>query len=139
MELLFTIRFEKFRDSLLSLEKIKHLNWPDDDNLYGFIWCGVISKFCITFDISYKLMKDILVEYHGITTFAKGSPREILRESFQAGVIDDDAWLKMLVARNEIVHEYKDYDHVDDWCQKIVNDFLPLFERLSLYTETVLK
>ena len=138
MELKFTARYEKYLDSLSSLEKIKGLEWPDNEDLFGFIWCGVISKFCITFDLSYKLIKDILVEYHGITNFAKGSPREILREAFQAGIISDDAWLIMLGARNEIVHEYKDYDHVDDWCQKIVNDYLPLFDHLSQYTKNIL-
>jgi nucleotidyltransferase substrate binding protein (TIGR01987 family) len=139
MELQFIARFEKYQDSLSSLEKIKKIDWPKDENLYGFIWCGVISKFCITFDLSFKLIKDILVEYHGITNFAKGSPREILREGFQAGIINSDTWLIMLKARNEIVHEYKDYDHVDDWCKKIVNDYLPLFEGLSLYTKEILK
>ena len=138
MELKFTARFEKYLDSLSSLEKIKDLDWPDNEDLFGFIWCGVIAKFCITFDLSYKLIKDILVEYHGITSFAKGSPREILREAFQAGIISDDAWLIMLGARNEIVHEYKDYDRVDDWCQKIVSDYLPLFNNLSLYTKNIL-
>ena len=139
MELRFTARYEKYMDSFLSLAKIREINWPDDENLFGFIWCGLISKFCITFDLSYKLIKDILVEYHGVTNFAKGSPREILRAAFQANIISDDSWLIMLKARNEIVHEYKDYEHVDEWCKKIVEVYLPLFESLSEYTDEILK
>jgi len=98
---------------------------------------GVISKFCITFDLSYKLAKDILVEYHGITDFAKGSPREILKESYSANVINDEKWLLMLKDRNAIVHEYKDIGAVDDWCKKIATEYIPLFEKLLEYTERI--
>lgn len=41
-------------------------------------------------------MKDILVQYYSITGFIKGSPREVLRESFKAKLISDDAWMDML-------------------------------------------
>ena len=138
MALYFTARFEKFRDSLLSLEKINAIEWPTDEDLLGFIWCGVISKFCITFDLSYKLAKDILVEYHGITHFAKGSPREILRESYRAHVIDDEKWLAMLKHRNEIVHEYKALESVDEWCERITKDYIPLLKKLLEYSETII-
>lgn len=134
----FTVRYEKFKDSLSSLEKINNIEWPENEDLYGFIWCGVISKFCITFDLSYKLAKDILVEYHGVSDFAKGSPREILKTAFQADVINDEAWLQMLKARNEIVHEYKELDEVDDWCEKITSIYLPLFQALVAYTQRII-
>lgn len=90
MEPRYTARHEKFKDSLLSLSKINTINWPEDEDLFGFIWCGVISKFCITFDLSYKLAKDILVEYHGINDFAKESPREILKQAYAADMIEDE-------------------------------------------------
>jgi nucleotidyltransferase substrate binding protein (TIGR01987 family) len=138
MELHFTARFKKFRDSLISLKKINTIIWPEDEDLFGFIWCGVISKFCITFDLSYKLAKDILVEYHGITNFAKGSPREILKEAYATNIIDDENWLSMLKDRNTIVHEYKDLDSVEEWCKKITEKYIPLFEKLFEYTEKIL-
>ena len=139
MELRFIARFEKFRDSLLSLEKIKNIEWPDNEDAYGFMWCGVISKFCITFDLSYKLAKDILVEYHGVTDFAKGSPREILKQAYQADMIDDELWLVMLKKRNEIIHEYKELAAVDDWCHKIVHEYIPLFQNLLEYTTSIIE
>lgn len=139
MALRFTARFEKFKDSLLSLEKINKIEWPEDEDLFGFIWCGVISKFCITFDLSYKLAKDILVEYHGVTDFAKGSPREILKQAYLADIIEDELWLVMLKNRNEIVHEYKELTTVDGWCEKIKNDYIPLFYDLLHYTESILQ
>ncbi|MCL2610478.1 MAG: HI0074 family nucleotidyltransferase substrate-binding subunit [Defluviitaleaceae bacterium] len=138
MELYFTARFEKFRDSLLSLKKINTIEWPENEDIFGFIWCGVISKFCITFDLSYKLAKDILVEYHGIINFAKGSPREILKEAYSADVINDEKWISMLKARNEIVHEYKDLDSVNEWCEKIIKEYIPLFEELLEYTKSII-
>jgi len=138
MELRFIARFEKFKYSLESLEKINKIEWPADQDLLGFIWCGVISKFCITFDLSYKLVKDVLVEYHGVTNFAKGSPREILKQAYQSNVIDDEKWLTMLKNRNEIVHEYKELTAVDDWCEKITNEYIPLFKNLLDYTETII-
>jgi len=139
MELQFILRYEKFRDSLHSLSKINELVWPDDENTFGFIWCGVISIYCITFDLSYKLMKDILVEYHGNTNFAKGSPREILREAFQANMISNDDWLDMLKSRNEIVHQYQEYDHVNEWCRKIIDVYIPLFHDIECYALEILE
>jgi len=137
MELRFIARHEQFKDSLSSLEKVNTIDWPEDEDLFGFIWCGVISKLCITFDLSYKLAKDILVEYHGVTNFAKGSPREILKESYQANIIDDEEWLMMLKNRNEIVHEYKDLSSVDEWCKKIIKEYIPLFKNLLEYSQSI--
>ena len=138
MALRFIARYEQFKDSLLSLEKINIITWPNEEDVYGFVWCGVISKFCITFDLSYKLAKDILVEYHGITNFAKGSPREILKEAYQAEMIDDKKWLEMLSDRNAIIHEYQALDTVDEWCTTITTEYIPLFKALLVYSETIL-
>jgi len=139
MALRFIARYEKFNDSLQSLEKINIIDWPENKDLMGFIWCGVISKFCITFDLSYKLMKDILVEYHGVTDFPKGSPREILRQAYQSDMVEDELWLDMLKHRNEIVHEYKELSAVDEWCERITKDYLPLFQSLLAYTEKIVR
>ena len=37
-------------------------------------------------------------------SFIAGSPREVLREAFQADLISDDAWMEMLKVRNELTH-----------------------------------
>ena len=34
------------------------------------------ARFSITFDLSWKVMKDILVQYYSIMDFIAGSPRE---------------------------------------------------------------
>jgi len=139
MEYLFIIRYQKFKKSLENLSKIKNLKWPEDEQTYGFIWNGVISKFCITFDLSYKLIKDILIEYHGVENFIKGSPREILKQGHYTNIINTDIWLEMLKDRNIIIHEYSDLEIVDKWCEKIQNIYIPLFEELEKYTENITK
>lgn len=53
----------------------------------SFVLSGTSAMFSITFDLARKVMKDILVQYYAITGFVAGSPREVLRESFQAGMI----------------------------------------------------
>ena len=40
------------------------------------------EKFSITFDLAWKVMKDILVQYYAMTGFVAGSPREVLRKSY---------------------------------------------------------
>lgn len=59
------------------------------------------EKFSITFDLAWKVMKDILVQYYAMTGFVAGSPREVLRKSYQASLISDDTWMEMLKVRIE--------------------------------------
>ena len=128
-------RLDAFRRSLESLSRIETLEWSDDFELNGFIWCGVISKFSITFDLSWKLMKDVLIQYHKMSDFAKGSPKEVLQKSFEADIIHSHDWAKMLCDRNEISHQYKDLECVDMWCDKITREYIPLFRELLEYAE----
>ncbi len=47
-------------------------------------------NFNLTFDIAWKVMKDILVKQLGILDFAIGSPRDTLQQAFTNRLIDDD-------------------------------------------------
>ena len=58
----------------------------------SFVLSGTSAKFSITFDLAWKVMKDILVEYYAMT----GSPREVLKTSYKAELISDDTWMEML-------------------------------------------
>ena len=51
-------------------------------------------------------MKDILVKNMGITDFAIGSPREVLKAAYANKLIDNDEWLVMLKARKQLAHDY---------------------------------
>ena len=60
-----------------------------------YVLSGLLSKFKLCFDLSWKLMKDILVQRYGIVDWAKGSPREALEQAAYNGIIADDArWSK---------------------------------------------
>ena len=61
----------------------------------SFVLSGTSAKFSITFDLAWKVMKDILVEYYAMTGFIAGSPREVLKTSYQAELISDDTWIEM--------------------------------------------
>ena len=71
-----------------------------------FVLEGTAQMFNLTFDLSWKVMKDILVKHFGIVDYATGSPRENLRLAFSNGLITDDVWLQMLKTRNNLTHDY---------------------------------
>ena len=50
----------------------------------------------------------------------------MLRESFKAKLISDDAWMDMLKVRNELAHDY-DCEVVRTHCNTIVEKYIDLF------------
>lgn len=60
---------------------------------------GTVQNYNLTFDLSWKVMKDILVKLLGIDDIALGSPRANLQAAFSNRLIDDDVWLQMLKTR----------------------------------------
>ena len=85
MENKFINRYNTFCKSLSNLAKSKTAD-PKTD----FVLEGTVLNFSLTFDISWKVMKDILIKKMGILDFAVGSPRETLQQAFTNGIIDDD-------------------------------------------------
>ena len=120
MEAQFMKRFESYRKSLASLTEARERDLSD-----SFVLSGTSAKFCIAFDLAWKVMKDILIQHYAIPDFVSGSPREVLRASFQAHLIDDDAWLMMLKVRNELSHDY-DGGIVASHCQTIIHNYVDL-------------
>ena len=68
MENKYINRYRTFCKCLDNLKKSKQAN-PNED----FVLEGTIMNFNLTFDISWKVMKDILVKQLGILDFAIGS------------------------------------------------------------------
>ena len=69
---------------------------------------GLVGLFEITFEQSWKMMKEIL-QQHGYSESAAGSPRTIIKTAYSAGMINDsDAWLTMLYDRNNVAHSYNE-------------------------------
>lgn len=121
----FEKRFESYVKSLDSLKKAKDRDWKDD-----FVLSGTGAKFGITFELAWKTIKDILIEYYGIDDFVTGAPKATLRRAFQTGLIDDDQWLEMANLRNEIAHDY-DLDIVKGSMTVITGEYVRLFEALK--------
>ncbi len=118
MDAKYTKRFESFKRSLASLTEARERDLKDT-----FVLSGTSAKFCITFDLAWKCMKDILVQHYAMTGFVTGSPKEVLRTAFQAGLIDSDDWMDMLRVRNELVHDY-DGQIVMTHCQSIIHAYV---------------
>jgi len=123
MENKFINRYRTFCNCLNNLIKSQNAD-PEQD----FVLEGTIQNFNLTFDISWKVMKDILVKKLEITNFALGSPREVLQTAFTNRLIDDDRWLEMLKIRNQLAHDY-DGSLAENVFQKIVETYIILFER----------
>lgn len=127
----FTKRYESFKNSLSSLSEARERDMTD-----SFVLSGTSAKFSITFDLAWKVMKDILVQYYAITGFVAGSPREVLRESFQATLIEGDEWMEMLKVRNLLAHDY-DGIIVKNSCQTIVDVYITKFEEFQEKVENL--
>ena len=116
----FNKRFLSFCNLLDALAEARERDLSD-----SFVLSGTSAKFSITFDLAWKVMKDILVQYYAITGFVAGSPREVLREAFKANMISDEAWMEMLKVRNQLAHDY-DCDIVKEYCNTIVGIYIDL-------------
>lgn len=125
MESKFINRYNTFCRSLKNLEKSRTADVEKD-----FVLEGTVLNFSLTFDISWKVMKDILVKEMGILDFATGSPRETLQQAFQNKIINDDRWIQMLKIRNQLAHDY-DGTFAKEKFQEIIEDYYPLFEQLK--------
>ena len=129
MEDRFINRYHTFCKSLKNLEKSR-LADPRAD----FVLEGTVLNFNLTFDIAWKVMKDILVKKLGILDFAVGSPRETLQQAFVNKIIDDDQWMQMLRVRNQLAHDY-DGSFASEKFQDIINVYYPLFEKMRKHAE----
>ena len=97
----YTRRYNNF---CKALDNLLYCRTADPNNC--FILEGVSQRFNLAFDLSWKVMKDILVKEMGIMDFATGSPKATLKTAYSCGIIKDDIWLSMLNTRNELVHDY---------------------------------
>ncbi len=66
---------------------------------------GLIQFFEISFELAWKVLKDYL-EDEGFTVV---SPRDAIKQAFQAGLLDDGhVWIDALKDRNLTVHTYEE-------------------------------
>lgn len=122
MQKSYTNRFEYFKNSFENLVKAR-----DEDKSNVIILSGTIMIFNLTFDIAWKVLREVLKEEYGIVDFPSGSPKETLKKAASVGIIDSEMWLDMLDERNDLTHNY-DVDLANEVYEKIVNDYIPVFE-----------
>ncbi len=90
---------------------------------------AVIYAFNSLFDIAWKLMKDSLSEFYGLSD-VKPSPRDIIKQAGSVGLIaDQEHWLAMLKNRNLSTHDYMSVNQ-EHYCALIEREYLPLMENL---------
>ncbi len=123
---------ERYHSFCASLESLMGARNRDLDD--AFVMSGTVQKFSLTFDIAWKVMKDIIVKYHQINDFATGSPRETLRIAFSVKLIGDDRWMNMLGDWNELTHDY-DGTMAKEKVHVIVEEYIPLFIEFRKVTE----
>ena len=91
-------RFVNFERAYALLESV-----IDQDTLTDVERAGLIKFFEMTFELSWKLLKD----YLGAEGYDVNSPREAIKQAFQIGLIEDGrTWLIALEDRNLTTHTY---------------------------------
>lgn len=107
-------RFTNFEKSYKSLSK--YIYEPIETELER---AGIIQLFEISFELSWKLMKDYL-EYQQLIV---KSPREAIKQAYQIELIDDGhIWLDALADRNLKVHTYD-----EELAKKLVQDISAIY------------
>lgn len=97
-------KYENFCRAYNNLKEVINLEPP-----YNTVTLtGLVGLFEITFEQSWKMMKEILEE-HGYEQSSTGSPKLILKTAYQAGLIDnEEVWINALFARNNVAHSYNE-------------------------------
>ena len=119
-------KYENFVAAFENLNDIYDYQEP-----YGNVeLTGLVGLFEVCFEQSWKAMKEIL-EINGFAEGKTGSPRQILKTAYSAGMIlDEEMWLKALVSRNNVSHAYN-----KEVALEIVRDtkriYFKLFEKLA--------
>jgi nucleotidyltransferase substrate binding protein (TIGR01987 family) len=66
---------------------------------------GLVQTYEFTFELCWKTLRDKLL-FDG---YQVNSPRETIRQAFQAGMVTDgETWLEALESRNLFTHTYDD-------------------------------
>ncbi len=94
-------RFQNFEKSFILLGNSLGIENPDVTQR-----AGIIQFFEISFELSWKLMKDYL-ESQGFTDIK--SPRDAIKKSFEIEIVEDgEMWLRALTDRNLTTHTYEE-------------------------------
>lgn len=114
-------RFENFEKSFLLLQQSLKIEKPSVVER-----AGLIQFFEITFELSWKLLKDYLESQDVHPQF----PRDVIKQAFHYELISDgDTWMTMLGDRNLTVHTCNETKAAEIE-SKIRNVFFPAISSL---------
>ena len=119
-------KYKNYRSNLQILEKAGH-----EDLSNEFILSGIIDKFFIQFELGWKVLKELL-QYEGKSIGGTGSPRSIIKAAYSVwDFIDEELWLEMLKARNDLSHMYNEAA-ARDLVENILNKYIGEFQKLRI-------
>jgi nucleotidyltransferase substrate binding protein (TIGR01987 family) len=117
-------RFQNFCKVFKYLETALSIESPDIVQK-----AGIIQFFEMTFELSWKLLKDYL-ENQGFSDVL--SPRNAIKKAFEVGLIEDgNDWMDLLIDRNLTTHTY-DEQKVSELEKLIKEKYFPLFNALKI-------
>ena len=128
--------FNRYQSLCKSLANLRLSRGQDKDT--PFVLPATVQNYNLTFDLSWKVMKELVTHEFGLTDFASGSPRETLKSAFSVGLINDDRWMDMLRVRNTLAHDY-DGQVALRYYDDIVGDYYVLIESLVMDIEKYYK
>lgn len=128
--------FNRYQSLCKSLANLRLSIGQDKDA--PFVLPATVQNFNLTFDLAWKVMKELVTQEFGLTDFASGSPRETLKSAFSVGLINDDRWMDMLRVRNTLAHDY-DGQVALRYYDDIVGDYYVLIESLVMDIEKYYK
>ena len=101
------------------------LAWSGDEELNRD---ATILRFTFVYELAWRAMKWLL-SYEGIETT---SPREALRQAYQAHWIDNEpTWLKMIQDRNLVTHTYNRQTAVG--VHERIKGYAPVFQNAHTF------
>lgn len=119
---------KKYENYVSNLKVLSSARNEDLSN--EFIISGIIDKFFIQFELGWKLLKQLL-QYEGNAQAATGSPRSIIKAAYSIyDFLDEEVWLTMLDARNDMTHIY-DGQAAENIVSNILEEYIPAFEALK--------
>ena len=127
MDIRWKQRFDNLQRAYVRLHQAVAANVIEPEN--DLIQMALIKAFEMTFELSWKTMKDYLV-YNGIDVKL---PREVIKQAYANDIIiDGQLWIDMLENRNQIAHTY-DEDRARETVRQICQTYLPALEQFHCF------
>ena len=117
------LQFEVFQAAFERLAEATE-KYPDLENLQID---GLIKRYELTFEAAWKTLKSV---FHEQGYLDMGGPRNVLKQAFMDEWFhDQEIWLHMLDARNQLSHLYNEAKSRAN-AKRIAEEFVPELQKL---------